>query len=296
MDWDDVRIFCAAAQVRTLSAAARGLGTSIATVARRISALEAALGFRLFDRAPEGIALTTQGRALFERASAAAAAMDGVARLAVALRASQWSDPIRVSATEPIISDILAPALPQLLAAVPGIRVDLSSTTDVVSLAAREADVAVRFARPVGDSLIIRRLPSFDFGLFAAKSYLAGRRPTNLDLRQERLLGFDASYGRIAEVAWMETSGLDGAVVARSSSTRALINATAAGAGIAILPYLLVRSLPALVEIPAPTPIPSRVAWLVTHRDLRRDRPLRLVRDWIVAAFRVAYLAQRPRR
>ena len=167
MDWDDLRIFCAAAQVRTLSAAARGLGTSIATVARRISALEAALGFRLFDRAPEGIALTTQGRALFERASAAAAAMDGVGRLAVALRASQWSDPIRVSATEPIISEILAPALPQLLAAAPGIRVDLSSTTDVVSLAAREADVAVRFARPVGDSLIIRRLPSFDLGLFA---------------------------------------------------------------------------------------------------------------------------------
>jgi DNA-binding transcriptional LysR family regulator len=296
MNWDDLRVFCATAQGRTLSAAAQGLGTSIATVTRRITALEAALGFRLFDRAPGGIALTTQGRAFFERASAAAAAIDGVGRLAVALRASQWSEPIRVSATEPIISEILAPALPKLLASSPEIRIDLSSTSDVVSLAAREADVAVRFARPVGDSLIIRRLPSLDLGLFAAKSYLAGRRPASLDLHQERLLGFDASYGRIAEVVWMETSGLDGAIVARSSSTRALTNAAVAGAGIAILPCLLARPFPGLVEIPPPRPIPPRVAWLVTHRDLRRARPLRLVRDWIVAAFRVAYLAQRTRR
>jgi len=80
--------------------------------------------------------------------------------------------------------------------------------------------------------------------------------------------------------------------VARSSSTRALINAAIAGAGIALLPYVLVRAIPALVEIPAPLPIPPRPAWLVTHRDLRRARPLRIVRDWIIAAFRVAHLAE----
>ena len=121
----------------------------------------------------------------------------------------------------------------------------------MVSLAAREADVAVRFAKPVGDSLIVRNLPPFDLGLFAAKSYLAGRRPASLDLRRERLLGFDASYGRIAEVAWMEESGLAGAVVVRSSSTRALINAARAGAGVALLPRLLARPIATLVEIPA---------------------------------------------
>jgi len=144
----------------------------------------------------------------------------------------------------------------------------------------------------VGDSLIVRRLPAFDLALFAAPSYLAGRRAADLDLRHERLLGFDASYGRIPEVVWMEEAGLAGAVVARSSSTRALINAAAAGAGVALLPRLLLRALPGLVEIPAPLPIPRRPAWLVSHRDLRRARPLRIVRDWIVAAFRAA---QSPR-
>ena len=64
---------------------------------------------------------------------------------------------------------------------------------DVVSLSAREADVAVRLAKPVGDSLVARRLPSLEMGLFASREYLAGRRPAGIDLRGERLLGFDAS-------------------------------------------------------------------------------------------------------
>lgn len=288
MDWDDVRVFCAVAREPTLSAAARRLGASVATVARRITGLEAALGVRLLDRARQGITLTTHGRALFERAANAAAAMEDLGRLGAALQVNAWPDPIRISATEPIISEVLAPALPKLLAAVPDIRVDLSSTTDVVSLAAREADVAVRLARPVGDSLFIRRLPPFELALFASRSYLAGRRPDSLDLQRERILAFDASYGRIAEVVWIEESGLAPSVVVRSSSTRALIQAAAAGAGIALLPRMLVRAFPALVEIAPPIPIPKRAAWLVTHRDLRRARPLRLVRDWIVDAIAAA--------
>src|SRR5262245_886199 len=288
MDWDDLRVFRAVAEAPTLTAAARHLGASVATVARRIDALEATLGFRLFDRSRAGVTLTTRGRAISARAALAGNAVDDVARLAASLQTGAWPDPIRISATEPIVSDILAPALPKLLAAAPDIRVDLSSSTDVVSLAGREADVAVRLARPVGDSLVVRRLPPFDLGLFAAKSYLAGRRPADLDLRRERLLGFDASYGRIAEVAWMEKSGLAGAVVVRSSSTRALINATRAGAGIALLPQFLVRSDPTLLEIPGPTPMPRRPAWLVTHRDLRHARPLQIVREWISGAVRAA--------
>ena len=289
MDWDDVRVFCAVAQEPTLSAAARRLGASVATVARRMTGLEAALGVRLLDRARQGVTLTTHGRTLFERATTAAAAMADVGRLGAALQANAWPDPIRISATEPIISEVLAPALPKLLAAAPDIRVDLSSTTNVVSLAAREADVAVRLARPVGDSLFIRRLPPFELALFAARSYLAGRRPEALDLQRERILAFDGSYGRIAEVVWIEEARLAPSVILRSSSTRALINAAAAGAGIALLPRMLARAFPALIEIPAPMPIPKRAAWLVTHRDLRRARPLRLVGDWIVAAFATAH-------
>lgn len=288
VNWDDLRVFRAVAEARTLTTAARRLGTSVATVARRIDSLEDALGLRLLDRSRSGVTLTTPGRALAARAAAAGEAMDDVARLAASLQASGWPDPIRVSATEPIVSEILAPALPRLLAVASGLRIELSSTTDVVSLAARQADVAVRLARPVGDSLIVRALPPIVLGLFAARSYLAGRRPADLDLRRERVLGFDASYGRIAEVAWLEKAGLADAVVVRSSSTRALLNAAVAGAGIALLPRVLARPVAQLVEIAAPIPIPKRAAWVVTHRDLRHVRPMQMVRTWIIDVFRAA--------
>lgn len=285
MDWDDLRVFRSVAESKTLSAAARQLGISVATVGRRIAALEASLGVRLVDRAPSGVSLTSPGRVLFERAAAAAEAMDGVDRLAAALRATEWTGPVRVSATEPFISEILAPALPRLLAEEPALRIDLSASTDVVSLSAREADIAVRLARPVGDSLVARRLPSLEMGLFASRPYLAGRRASAIDLRRERLLAFDASHGRIAEVTWVDEAGLADAVSVRSSSTRALVNAVAAGVGIALLPRLLAAARPDLVEIPAPRPIPTRPVWVLMHRDLRAVRPLRIVRDWIVDTF-----------
>ncbi len=66
------------------------------------------------------------------------------------------------------------------------------------------------------------------------------------------------------------------------------MRAAAAGAGIALLPRIFARAFPNLVELPAPRPIPKRPAWLVTHRDLRRARPLRQVRDWIAGAFATA--------
>src|SRR5262245_44615909 len=60
-DWEDLRHFAALARENSLSAAARRLGVDHATVARRIGALEAALGLRLVDRRPRSYALTADG-------------------------------------------------------------------------------------------------------------------------------------------------------------------------------------------------------------------------------------------
>jgi DNA-binding transcriptional LysR family regulator len=291
MDWQDLKIFSAVAHERTLTDAGRRLGIAVATVARRIDALEIALGLRLFDRSPSGIALTTHGRALQARIPPAVSAIADIDRLAAALRAGAWPDPIRISATEPVVTDILAPALPGLFSRAPDIRLELAVQTEVVSLAAREADIAVRFARPTGDSLIMKRLPDIGFGLYAARSYLAGRRPADIEFKRERMLGYDMTYGRVAEVIWMEKAGLADVLAARTPSTRAVFAAVKAGAGIALLPRMMARGAAELTELPPPLPLPRRGAWLVWHRDLLRARPLRLVRDWIVDAFRGARTA-----
>ena len=72
MNWDDVRLFLAVARSGQFLAAARRLGVNHATLARRVTALEAALGTQLFVRRPQGCEMTEEG----ERFLAAADATD----------------------------------------------------------------------------------------------------------------------------------------------------------------------------------------------------------------------------
>ncbi len=286
MDWENFRAFSVAARHRTLTAAARTLRVSIATVARRIDGLEAELGLRLIDRTAQGLAMTAAGRTLLESAGNGEHILAGVERLAAVLRQGGGQTPIRVSATEPVIGEILAPRLPSLIASAPEVKLDLMVDTAVVSLALHNADLAVRLVQPEGDSLIAKRLPPLRMGLFVSRSLAGGERPA-FDLRDARIVGYDDAYGAIPEVRWITDNGLDNNVVVRTSSTRAIFNAVASGVGAGILPRLLARRHSSLVELPAPS-IPPRAVWLVWHRDLRRSRPLKQVRDWIAGSFAAA--------
>lgn len=294
MEWNDLSYLLEVAHTGSLSRAARNLDVATSTVARRLDALERSLGLRLLDRRADGVRLTPHGEHIRELAGGVRTGVAAVERAAAALRQGEWPEPVRLTSTEMVVADVLAPALPELWRLHPGLRVHLDSRGDVVSLANREADVAVRMSRPVGDSLIARKLPTIRLGLFASELYLDGRAPAALDLAHERLLLYDQTYGRIPELDWMARAGLGDAVALRTGSTRALLAAAAAGGGVALLPVGFARRTPHLVEIPAPRPIPPRVPWLVVHRDLRRSKPVRAVFDWVLGAFAAA-LAAGPR-
>src|ERR1700730_15054883 len=65
MDWDDVRVFLAVAPEGSIRAAARALGLSHPTIARRLAAFEVSFGGPiLFDRLPEGLRLNAAGEQL----------------------------------------------------------------------------------------------------------------------------------------------------------------------------------------------------------------------------------------
>ncbi len=285
MNWSDLRIFCVAAGETTLSATAARLRLSVATVSRRMDTLEEAIGFRLFDRSANGIVLTTQGRALEASSARASEAIQDLDRLMSSLRSGIWPEPVRVSATEPVISEILAPSLPNLLRRFPAIRVDLVASSEIVSLAARNADIAVRFAAPDGNSLVAQRLPSIQMGLYGSLDYLKNNPSSSFDLKKQDFLSYDDSYGPIAELVWLQNMELTDKVIARMSSTRGLIAAVRAGAGLAVLPARLAESAGNLVAIRVIPAIPQRPVWLVTHRDFVRVKTFRLVRQWIIAAF-----------
>ncbi len=269
----------------SLSAAARRRGVAISTISRRIEALEIALKLRLVDRQANGTRLTRHGEEIAKAAEPMAEQLARVSRLADGLRSEGGSLPVRLSATEFVISDVLAPALPQLWAKGGDFPVHLQSQGDVVSLAARDADIAVRMSRPEGASLIIRKLPALHLGFFASTGYLGTRDSAKLDLPLERLLIYDDSYGRLPELDWLQGLGLRAAVAMRTGSTRGLLTAALAGAGIALLPKAIARREASLVEVDAGSTPPPRIPWLIVHRDLRSQPSIRLVHKWVLETF-----------
>src|SRR3954463_14547511 len=196
MDSNDLGWLLAVAQAGSLSGAAKSRGVAVSTAARRLDALEAALKLRLLDRRRDGVLLTRDGERI---ASIAASVVEGVGRLELAAAAMRGSSKgaVVISASEFIVSDVLAPPLPQPWARHPTLRIDIRSQGEVVSLAGREADLAVRMRRPEGASLLAKKLPTKKFVFSPSRDYLAGRNPATLDLASERLIVYDDSYGRL---------------------------------------------------------------------------------------------------
>lgn len=285
IDPQDLNDLIAIRDAGTLSAAAKARGVAVSTVSRRIETLEAMLGVQLVDRRTDGVRLTQNGLAIAEAAEPLAEHLLRVRRLAASLSKGAITVPVRISATEFVISDVLAPALNRLWESGADFPVHLQSQADVVSLAGRDADLAIRMVRPEGASLYARRLADIRLGFFAAPDYLAGRSPAEIDLQSEKLLIYDESYGRLPELDWIARQGLSDAVVMRTGSTRGLLTAAQSGAGIALLPSAFAARSGALISIPLPAGLPTRQPWLIVHRDLRQLPAVRIVQKWIVSAF-----------
>lgn len=283
MNLEDLRAFVAVSRAGSLSRGARVLGISVATTGRRIDALEQAVGMPLLRRGRAGVSLSDAGRRLLATAEPAIDRLGDVARVAVALKAGAVDPPVRLSATEPVITQVLAPALAALFAQGP-VTIEFQTATAVADFDRHECDVAVRLFRPSGDTLVARRMPDIAMGLFASPGYLAGRDPASLVLAEERLLVMSEAYGRIAEVEWVRRHALESAAIVTSSSSQALLKAACANVGIAIAPTFLAGGLTA---IPAP-PIPPRQCWLVAHVDTRRSPRHRQVTDWAAETLRCA--------
>ncbi|MBK1836904.1 LysR family transcriptional regulator [Azospirillum sp. YIM B02556] len=281
MNWDDLRVFLALADSGSLSATARMLGVDHSTVARRVAALEADLGVRLFDRLPRGYAPTAEGE---EFAALARRVEDGV--LAVERHArGQPGEPagtVRLSAPPAFASHFLAPRLAGLRRILPKLVVELVGDARAVSLTRREADLALRLRRPEDDGLIARRIGAMGYGLYATPGYLAGRDEAGWEF-----IGYDDSLDHVPQQRWLRQLAGRRPFVFRANDLMSLRGAATAGIGIAAIPHFLGRSpdsglIPvrpaALLQPPEP-----RELWLLVHGDLRRSARVRAVMDALVS-------------
>jgi len=170
---DDMVLLVEVVAARGLSAAAERLHLRKSTVSRRLAALEARLGVRLLERNSRNLRLTEAGREYHAHAARLVAEARAANRTASAGRGTPQGT-LRVAAPE-LLGELLTPAVAGLLAAFPGLRVELALARGHVDLVAEEVDVALRTG-PLPDSgLVARRLGRLRTGHYASPTYLARR-------------------------------------------------------------------------------------------------------------------------
>lgn len=271
LQWDDVRYFLALARLGSLSAASRSLDVEHSTVARRVEALERALGLRLFDRLPRGWTLTTEGEALVVQAKGLED--QAIAFSRAALGVASLAGTVRISAPPMTASHFLAPRLATLREAWPDIDLELIGESRDANLAHGEVDLALRLARPTAPGLAARAVGRMGSGLYASPAHAA--RPPQAWV----FLGYDRSLGQVPQQRWLEGIAAGRRFVLRSNDLAVLYQACRAGLGIAALPHFLAMPDAALVAVPCDDAPPPRSLWLVVHPDVRRSPRVRAVAD-----------------
>jgi DNA-binding transcriptional LysR family regulator len=281
--WDDLRFFLAVARTGSTLAGAKALKVSQTTAARRVAALEEALGLQLFERRQAGYALTPAGEALVAQAEGVERAAGAFAEVAAA-QARDASGIVRLTTVEVYATTLLPPLLMALREAHPGIRIELDTTEMPRDLATGEADVALRGGAPVdAPGLVGRRISADPWTVYCSRAYAEanGLPATAAELANHPIIGGGGGYVWPLYRKWLQRHGLEDAVVIEHGSTSGLLAAVRAGMGMAVLPSFMADGDPELVRVVQPPMNDRMELWLLTHERIRHAPRVRAVMDFL---------------
>ncbi len=279
-DWQLIRSFVAVMRAGNLTAAARQLGASQPTLGRHIRELETLSGEVLFVRQGTKLLPTERAQTLFHWAETLEQDMTALSR-AFATRIVELPGLVRITMTHNFASLVVPYLLTEVMAAHPGLEIEIIANDSLENLVRRDADIAVRFTRPGQDSLLARRIGDVPIGLFAARGYLdrTGRPRTLDELSTHTLTSSLAGEEVRSFVTALGRSGADLRLRLRSNTSQAQEAAVRAGLGIGAIPLWQAADFPELERVMPDLPIPALPLWLVAHEDLNRSRRIRLVFD-----------------
>ena len=283
LDWNDLRYFLSVADHGSTLAAGRALRVSQTTVARRIAALEQAIGFPLFEKRQAGYALTPAGQELLERARQVDIAATAFVEAAAAEK-RDTSGTVRITTQEIFAVTLLAPMLRELHERHPEILIELDDSQAFRDLGEGEADIALRSAyRDLGPGVVGRRLGPDDWTLYCSRDYAAqhGVPTTRAELRKHAFIGGGGPKLWIAYSAWLHDLGLDDRIIMHHASAMGMMSAIRSGLGIAVLPVIVADAEPDLVQCVPPKDDHGRSMWLVTHERVRHTPRVRAVIDFL---------------
>ena len=266
INWDDLACFCVVARTANLTHAGRETGLSAATLGRRMKALEAQLGRRLFRHGTEGYTPTSEGRALLARASRMEAAAADI---------TQWQTetkgPVRVrlsagSWTSLYLADHLhgfwqpgAVWLPEFV-----------FCNQDMDIARRDVDIGIRNRRPAQPWLAGRKTRQVTYAAYGRDGQTTGWIGANQDAIVTPSL------------AWVAHEH-GGEIVTGVNDPRLGLSLAQQGVGRIVLPCFAGDIMPGLRRLSPPIAALEHEEWLVSHQDTRHDPPIRAALDAIAA-------------
>ena len=279
-DWNQVRAFLATAEEGSFSGAARALKSTQPTVGRQISALEGSLGVTLVERSVRGLTLTEAGRELLDHVRAMGEAATLIS-MAADGQSQEVTGEVTVTATDLMSAAILPAILAPLRQSAPGIRVRIVATGDIQNLMQREADIAIRHVHPDQPDLIARHVADFRGALYGASAYLdrAGRPRTPREVADLAFVGNPDPDRLIAPLHNHGVPVRAENFIMSSDSNVVEWELVKAGYGISMLPEVLCEAEPGMEKVLPSLPSLQFPIWLVTHRELRTNRRIRVVFD-----------------
>ena len=283
LDWNDLRYFLAVADHGSTLAAGRVLRVSQTTVARRIAALEEALGHPLFEKRQAGYVLTHGGQALLDRARQVEVAANGFAEASAAL-ARDTSGTVRITTQEIFANTLLSPMLRELHDRHPEIVIELDTQQELLELGEGEADIAIRSTAsepPAGT--VGRRLCIDDWTLYCSREYAAAHGvPRNReDLKKHAIIGGGGGKLWVHYEAWLRKLGLEDRVAMHHSTSTGLLSGVRSGFGLGVLPCIVADAEPDLVRCLPPRTDHGREMWLLTHERVRHTPRVRVTIDFL---------------
>jgi DNA-binding transcriptional LysR family regulator len=271
--WDDVRVFLAVHRHGSLGAAGARLGMDTSTVSRRLAALEASLGARLFDRSREGLAPTRRAEVVLPAAEAMEAAHGRFARDASGLQEAA-EGVVRVSVAPGTADAFVAPALVRLRARHPKIRIELDASVRALDLTRHEADLALRSVRPEGAELVMTKIGTSRWIAVASPGMVKALGRMNA-WEDAPWIAWDRDLASFPPARWLARHAGRAEVALRTSHFASQLVAARSGLGVVLAPepfarvYALEPLAFADALAPAAAAWPSDDLWLVGHRALR---------------------------
>lgn len=290
LNWNDLRIFLTVARSKTLSSAAKQLAVDDSTVSRRITHLEYHLNSALLERDYQGIHLTPQGERLLQHVEemerAALSLIESVSNTV-----SETHGRVRVASMEGIATLYLAGQFATLKARHPSLQVELVTSSTMIHVNRREADIFLSFFPLEARGLDALPIGEFSLYLYASKSYLTqnGCPKSKKDLINHDFISYINDLIQLDTVRWLDEAISQPNIVFCSTSMLSQMYAAAAGMGIVMLPNFAHAENLGLVKILYDQMTVSRTLWMSVHQDLRYTRRIKTTMSFLYEIFKKDY-------